>query len=748
MVVPSCSVDRYIPEGRYMLDEVKVNCDNPEVKKTYALSDYVTQNTNSNWFGVRVPLKLYCLSGTDTTKWSTKLFRKIGQAPVLYDSITSEKQMHDMRQVLANAGYMKAEVDEVQTVKGKKMKLTYNVSPKSQYTIRHVQRLVEDDGLRDFICVQDTANSLLKPGKSFDVNTLNGERTRITSYLRNNGYYKFTKDNLKFIADTAKNSTEVDVTLRVTLHQEDGRSKAKAHRKYTIRDVSFLADVRDQNAELDSTSYRNYNFFWQDDLHFRKKLLTSHSLIKKGNLYNDADFKQTYNYYNRLSAVALSNIRIDEAQDDSLDCFIIVNHAKPHSFGFDVEATNSAGDLGAALSSTYQNKNIFNGSESFSFKLRGAYEAITGLEGYEGHNYTEFGAEARLNFPSFLLPGVKRSWGTVHNASSEISLQYNMQDRPEFGRRVFSAGWRYRWNSRDMHLQHRFDLMEVNYVYMPWISKTFKEQYLDSLGKTNAILKYNYENLLITKTGYTYTYNSLGAREQTYGKNAYIFRFNVEMSGLLLDGIANLLNTKIDDNGQRTFCGIAYAQYVRGDVDISKSIRLDKSNSLAMHAGLGVAYPYGNSNQLPFEKRYFAGGANSVRGWSVRSLGPGSYNGADKDINFLNQSGDIKLDLSMEFRTQLFWKFSGAAFVDAGNIWTIRKYEDQPGGEFRFNKFLEQIAVSYGLGLRMDANFFIVRFDAGMKAINPAKTGRDHYPIIHPNFNRDFAFHFAVGLPF
>ena len=200
--------------------------------------------------------------------------------------------------------------------------------------------------------------------------------------------------------------------------------------------------------------------------------------------------------------------------------------------------------------------------------------------------------------------------------------------------------------------------------------------------------------------------------------------------------------------GYFAFCGIAFAQYVRGDFDYSKSFRIDKNNSVAFHTALGIACPYGNSDQLPFEKRYFAGGANSVRGWSVRSLGPGAYNGKDKGINFLNQSGDIKFDLNLEYRAALFWKFSGAAFVDAGNIWTIKKYKDQPDGEFRIDKFWKQIALSYGIGLRMDANFFIVRFDAGMKAIDPAYTGHDHYPITHHSFNRDFAFHFAVGLPF
>lgn len=749
MAVVSCSVDRYIPEGQHMLSKINVMCDDEDISKNYLLSDYIVQNTNSKWFGARVPLKIYTLSGTDTTKWFCRFMRRIGEAPVLYDSLKSERTMDDMSKVLSNAGYMKATIDEVRKVKGKKMKVTYDVHPNDRYTIRSIQRSSDDSGLRQFVCVEDTARSLLKAGDPFDVNVLNSERNRIASYLRNHGYYKFTKDNVRFSADTARHSTEVDISLHVTLLQENGRTEATEHKPYVIGNVNFYADAASNDEPTDSVNYRGYNFFYHDDLHFRKSMLASKTLLQPGYLYNDNDFRRTYTNYTRLSAISHSNIQFAERRGtDTLDCNIFVNHAKPHSFGFDVEATNSAGDLGAAISTSYSNKNIFRGSESFTFKIRGAYEAITGLEGYEGNNYTEFGVESRLNFPMFLLPYVKRDWGAQRNAVSEIALQYNLQNRPEFHRRVLTAAWRYRWNSKSQRIQHRFDLLEVNYVFMPWISHTFKEEYLDSLGKTNAILKYNYENLLITKCGYTYSYNSLGAREQTYGKNAYTIRFNIETSGNVLNALSTATAASKNEEGQYKFCGIAFAQYVKGDVDFAKSFRIDKNNSVAFHAALGIAYPYGNSDLLPFEKRYFAGGANSVRGWSVRSLGPGAYNGVDKGINFLNQSGDIKLDLSLEYRAQLFWKLSGAAFIDAGNIWTIRKYEDQPDGEFRFDKFLEQIAASYGIGIRMDAGFFIIRLDAGMKAVNPAYRGKGHYPILHPDFGRDFAFHFAVGMPF
>lgn len=745
----SCSISKYVPDDEFYLKDVSVTSKDEKVLKKYALKDYVQQSTNKKIFGIKLPLKTYTLSGTDTTKWACKMLRKIGEAPVLYDSIKAVRTEQDILHTLANAGYMKADVKQKKNIKGKKMSIVFDVEPKQRYFIRDIKRDIVDPNLRAVICGSDTINSLIHPDDPFDINVLSEERSRISKLIRNIGYYKFNKEDIRFTADTIKNQSIVDVTVRIGLHLEDGRSEPEPHKQYRIGNITYLSDISLASKNADTLVNNGMKFLYNKELRFRPNMLISNTQMRKGELFNDSHLRNTYSNFTRLSAVSFSNVYLEERKGtDSLDAYIIVNHAKPHSLGFDIEATNSAGDLGAAVSASVAHKNFFKGSETFMVKIRGAYEAITGLEGYDGHNYYELGGEMRLSFPSFLLPFVHQNWATEHKATSEISLQYNMQDRPEFRRHVMTAAWRYRWSTNRQKANHKFDLLELNYVNMPWISKTFKEQYLDSLGKTNAILKYNYENILITKLGYTFSYNSLGSHEQTYGKNAYTLRFNIETSGNLLRTITSSYRAHLNSNGQRTFLGIAFAQYVKGDFDFSKSIRLDKDNSFAFHAGLGIAYPYGNTIVLPFEKRYFAGGANSVRGWSVRSLGPGSYNGTDKGINFINQSGDIKLDLNLEYRVNLFWKFSGAAFIDAGNIWTIRKYEDQPGGEFRFDKFYQQIAASYGLGLRMNLGFFLLRFDGGMKAINPAYTGRDHYPIIHPKFSRDFAFHFAVGMPF
>jgi outer membrane protein assembly factor BamA len=241
------------------------------------------------------------------------------------------------------------------------------------------------------------------------------------------------------------------------------------------------------------------------------------------------------------------------------------------------------------------------------------------------------------------------------------------------------------------------------------------------------------------RTGFRYSYNN----------GRFAIKTNIETGGNLLDLMAHSFGFHKNEEGEYTFLDVAYAQYVKGDVDYTRNLQLGYRRQLVFHAGLGIAYPYGNSDVLPFEKSYFSGGANSVRGWSVRSLGPGSFSNEDGKVIYIYHIGDMKLDLNMEYRAHLFWKLDGALFVDAGNIWNLRDYEDVPDGQFKFSEFWKQIAVSYGLGFRLNFDYFILRFDMGMKAINPAYRDSDeHYAFINPRFSRDFQFHFAVGLPF
>ena len=562
---------------------------------------------------------------------------------------------------------------------------------------------------------------MLKPGMRFTVEALDNERKRISNLLIDDGYFRFNKDFIHFSADTITGRKDIGVTLHLMNYKANSNAPETPHSRYEIRKINYLSNDSDR-------------------IHLRHQVLLNATALKEGSPYSASDLQRTYNNFARLQAVKYTNIRFLEAPDSGkLDCNIQISTNKPSTISFQPEGTNTAGDLGAAASLTYTNRNLFRGSEQLSIELRGAYEAITGLEGYQDQNYQEYSIESKLVFPRFVAPLLSKNFRRRQTANTEYSVAWDLQNRPEFHRRVFSMAWRYRWAEPRHHLNWRFDLLDLNYVYMPWISETFKRDYLDDVDNRNAILRYNYEDIFIMKMGFGLNYSD--------GVDA--FRLNVESSGNLLSAFSKALNFKINSQGQRTFINIAYAQYAKADFDYTHLVRFDDRNVLALHAGIGVAYPYGNSKVLPFEKRYFSGGANSVRGWGVRELGPGGYKGNDGRIDFINQTGDMKLDLNAEYRTPLFWKFEGALFVDAGNIWTLRKYDEQPNGQFKLDKFYKQIAAAYGMGLRLNFDYFILRFDMGMKAINPAyESGDEHWAIIHPKLSRDFAFHFAVGLPF
>lgn len=754
LLLASCSTTKYVPDGSYLLDEVRIHTDNKDVKSSN-LSIYVRQNPNSKWFSLlKTQLYVYNWSGRDSTRWINRALRRLGDAPVIYSEEETERSRQEMAKAVQNLGYMGATVDYTPKIKKKKLKLSYNINTGQPYKVRSLKYDIRDDKIKEYL-QKDSASTYLSEGMYFNVNLLDGERQRITSYLLRNGYYKFNKDYISYTADTVRGTFLVDLTLHLAKYRAHSDDELKEHPQYSINKVSFITDYNVLHSSAlssievnDSVHYKNFPIYYKDKLYLRPKVLTDNLRIAPGAIYNEQDVQRTYSNFGRLPVLKYTNVRFFETQigdSTKLNAYVMLTKNKHQSVSFELEGTNSAGDLGAAASVSFQNRNVFKGSETFLVKLRGAYEAVSGL-GYRNDNYTEMGVETSINFPRFMFPFLSNDFKRKIRATTEFGLQYNYQLRPEFTRIVASASWSYKWGVQRQRSQHRIDLLDINYLYMPWIEPEFKRQYLDD--ENNYILRYNYEDRLIVRTGYSYTYNSAGQALMNNAVlgNSYSIRFNFESAGNLMYALSKAAHMKKNDNGEYTVLNIPYAQYIKGDLDFAKNIVIDNRNSIAFHVGGGIAIPYGNARVVPFEKRYFSGGANSVRGWSVRNLGPGSYEG---NGNFLNQTGDIKLDASVEYRTRLFWKFKGALFVDAGNIWTLRAYEDQPGGKFKFNEFYKQIAVAYGVGLRLDLDFFVLRFDGGMKAINPVyESGKDRYPIIRPDFGRDFAFHFAVGYPF
>lgn len=759
----SCNTTKHVPEGQYLLNKVKIDVSEGNDGKfnKKELHNYLRQTPNHEILGgAKFQLSIYNLSGKDSTKWYNKWLRRLGQAPVIYDPELTAASANQLKLALVNQGYMDTEVSVDTVTDGKKIEVDYHIAPGEPHYIAGITYNIPDDSLRNII-MNDSSEFILHNGALFNRNDMEEERTKIATRLREKGYFGFNKEYITYTADTTENNKAVDLTLNVMPPYENNRIAGYTrHRPFYIRSIYVITDYDpmkrhdlSEYQQEDTVTHKGINILYGDEHYLRASIIDDNCFIKIGEKYNSADVDRTYQSLGRLGILKYVNIAFEQAGEHDgklwLDSYILLTKAKPQSVSVSLEGTNSEGDLGFGVETTYQHRNIAKGSELLTAKLGINYESISGdISGLVNNRYAEYSGEVNINFPKFIFPFLKKSFRQKIRANTEFGTTFSYQERPEYTRVIAGAGWKYKWTEQGSMISHTFDLLDINYVYLPQITDSF----LDEIAPDNPLLRYSYEDHFIMRTGYSFYYTNKktthGIGNFVYQPDIYTIRAGIETAGNILNLFSHITNQKKDPQADAyKVLGIQYSQYVKLNADYSINHSFDRRNSLVFHAGAGVAVPYGNTTILPFEKRFYSGGANSVRGWSVRTLGPGSYNSNNSVSSFMEQCGDIRLDLNLEYRARLFWVFELAAFIDAGNIWTIRSYENQPGGVFKFNEFYKQIAVAYGLGLRMNFNYFLLRLDCGMKAVNPAE-GQERFPLIHPDFGRDFALHFSVGYPF
>ena len=422
-----CSVNRFIPEDEYMLNHVSVRSDDKEFK-TAPLMGYVGQHPNNKWFSlVKVPLYIYSLSGSDSTKRFNRFIRRLGEPPVLYDSLLSHKTQLNIQNATQNMGYLNAEVKLLEVPNKNRIGVRYYVLPHQRYKVTELHKDIQDTAIAQ-VLKQDGYVSLLQDNMPFDLNVLEAERNRLNTFLQNRGYYKFNKDFVRFEADTTLGNHQVNLKMILQEYSTGRAEVRKPHQRYTIGNVSYNIPVS-----------HNKPFV-------RPKVIASASELTEGNLYREQDMQGSYSRLNRLGAVQSSRISLSENAEDStkLDAQISVLPSKRNSFNIELEGTNSAGDLGVAVGLSYQNRNFFRGSELLNLKARGAFEAIKGLRGYSDQNFIEYSFEAGIGFPDFIFPFLRQSFRKRALATSELSFMFDSQDRPEFHRRVLTASWRYK----------------------------------------------------------------------------------------------------------------------------------------------------------------------------------------------------------------------------------------------------------------------------------------------------------------
>lgn len=752
LLLISCDATKKVPSGSYLLSKVKINTDTKGVSES-DLKPYLRQKPNSSMFIFgKVKLHAYNIPENDST-WLNRQFLKFGEPPVLYSDRLTGLSMEQIRLQLGNKGYLNAEVDTVVEKKARKANVTYEVTGNEPYLIRTFKDSIYSvDSTIYKILDEKKRLSMIKEGAAFDLEVLEDGRIKITNELRNNGYYNFSKENFYFLADTTVGTHQVDLTLGL-----NNPTDSTLHSSYRFGEVIVNNGVsstilRDSSKHylLDTVQYRDIKVVQERNKFMLPQAIFYNTFIRPSRVYSDQLVERTYSSLNRLGSVSQTAINLTPVvvnDSNYINANISIYPGNMHFMQFGIDGTNSAGDLGIAADATYEHKNILKGGETFRVKLNGAYEFITASDSASliDKSYYEYGVEAFLSIPQLLLPWVMKQLKDQPSASTEFSVGANFQNRSEYLRQFFNLSSRLQWARRNWQVNNVVEPLDITYVRMPRMSEKFRNAYMND--SINPILKASYEEQMIVRTAYNVTYTNVSSG-QLPPRLPFRVRAGVEVAGYLPRIVTAMGGTRKNTSGREMLLGIPYAEYVKTDFDFAPTYRWNDKNTLAGHIALGVAYPYGNSIVLPFEKRYYGGGANSVRGWSTRTLGPGTYNNDSLGYDFANKTGDIKLDMSLELRRKLTKLFELAGFIDVGNVWTIKDYNSQPGGYFNWNSFYKELAAAYGLGVRLDLNFLLLRVDLGMKAHNPALPEGQRWTVFRPDFHRDFAFHFAIGYPF
>lgn len=756
LFLPSCSSTRFVPEGKYLLNRISIKVDDNKIKRE-ELKTHIKQKENLRILGIfKFHLWVYNLS---SAKKENDWLKRIGEAPVLYDEFQASRSRSQLLIFLKNKGYYKAEViDSVMLGNNKKkLNFVYDIKARQPYQINKYFYAIKDQNLRT-VLLNDSVNRLIKTNDVFDLDVLNAERKRLSQLLKDRGYFNFAEECISFQADTSFFNFRVNLTLNVDdAHLKNDDKEGVEHQKSKIR--NYLINPSYKPAELsgaqsvlsiDTLVNKDYIFTYHGKLRYKPELFYNLNRLKDSTYYSLQNAEKTYRALNRLKQFSLINISFSETNEldqDSvplLDCSMQLSPLPRQNISAEVEGTNSSGNLGVAGNLNFQHRNVFAGAEVFDFQLRVASERQQISDSI--YNTHEYGFESNLTIPKFLSFIRAKYLFTFQIPETKFTIGYNYQNRPDYTRTISNLKFGYNWKTSNYKF-HTLNLVDLNYVHLYDQDSTFINSIRD------LYIKSSFTDHLISATNYSWMYNTQNVNKREDYK---YYKFSIESAGNLLGLYSRLVGkdkTSVIDsvtnltNSYYKVLNTRFAEYVKGDFEYRYGHVIDKFSSIVGRAFVGVGVPFGNFNVLPFEKKYFTGGANGIRAWQVRSLGPGSYKAPL--ATYPNQSSDIKLESNLEYRFKLFWIMEGALFLDAGNVWAINYKDNREGSVFKIDGFYKQIAVGSGLGVRFDFTYFLFRLDLGMKMRDPSlPSGKRFIPGNYPITGDHFNLSFAIGYPF
>lgn len=773
LLLAACSVTRYIPDGSYLVQKVVIEEDKQTPRKERIMPDemekYIRQSPNKRLLGTNFYVWFYEQADSAKDNWWNNTKRRIGEPPVLLDMALTRQSVENLQVFMESKGYYASQASfEVDTMRRKRAKITYRTHQGEPYRMAKISYDFRDKFLEQII-LPDTVHTLLHSGDIFDIATLRAERERVTARLRERGYYNFTVNNIEYVADTLGGDRRVDVRMVVkqylTGYDERGKAVMDNNTVYRIDQINVYPNYdptvehnEEFLARLDTIYWQGLNVIYEGRPNVRPQVLRHAVPIYPNYVYDQKQVNYTYANLMSLGYFRSARINFSESprdidmanvvtyvgqtadststlytQEGYLQCDILCTPALRQSFKLELEGSTTSSFYGLSATVGYQNRNIFRGAEALDIAFTVGYEFMKTPDAQK-KTAKEFGVTAGLAFPRLLLPfGLSRSTA-INQPKTRLELSINYQDRPFYQRLLSGAAWAYSW-SNDNYSSFSIRPVDIHVVNVENLDDSFLE------GTENQYLIESYRTQLISGLSFSYVYNN---QLKHLGRNATLIRFNAETAGNLIGGLAHLFSHPVAGENYYKIFGIRYSQYFRADLSLSRKIMLGEKTALAGRLYGGLAMAYGNATTIPYDRLFYAGGSNSMRGWTPRTLGPGSV--PYVKAAYPTQLGDMKLEANLELRFPIWGILHGATFFDVGNVWFLKRGDHPEAAVFYLRDFYRQLGFNTGLGLRFDIKFAVLRLDWGVQLHNPNQPAGERW--IH-NFRwSNTALNFGVGYPF
>lgn len=695
----------------------------------------------SSYYRTPFPYSLWIWNAFSDSKgkvsqWIAKTF---GKAPVLMSRVNPQLRASVAQSVLRNHGYLNGTVDYkvVKQSNPKKAKIGYTVHMGTLFTVDTLQYVNFPD-VADSLIKASQCDALVKNGIPFDASTLDSERTRLSQLFRNNGYYYYQPGYASYLADTIDVPGKVELRLQLANNIDP-----RALRKWHIGHVSINLKKQFMEQLKDSFAHRYLTIRFNGKRPpVRPRVVLKDMRLRPRQLFSYDKYIESLNNINGsglFSSVEFAFAPRDTtAKCDTLDLNLTCTFNKPYDFYIETNYTNKInGRTGPELVLGLTKRNAFRGGEELDINLHGSYEWQKGgnVSGSSSDmNSYEYGADMSLTFPRLIVPwGQRRRYFTTPSTIAKVST--NTLKRPNyFKMHTVSAEWTYRWQLSDSW-RHEFSPLVLQYQKLNTTTLKF-----DSIMLANPYLRMSMQNVFIPKMRYTLSYSST-----TKHLNPIVWNITLTESGNILS-LANMAAGKKWAEKDKQLFKNPYAQFLKIEADLTKTWQTGQKSQLVGHAAGGLIYTYGNTDTTPYSEQFYVGGANSIRAFAVRTIGPGSYTTVSR-LSYLDQTGDIKLQLNLEYRFNIFGSLYGATFLDAGNVWALRNDGYRTGGQFKLKNALKEMAVGTGIGIRYDLEFLVLRLDWGVGLHVPYNTSRSGFYNI-PKFKDGQTLHLAVGYPF